>query len=422
MNHTELLQFLSNSPTSFHAVASTKEILKAHGYQELKENEMWNLAEGGMYFATRNDSSIIAFRYPKKDFHGFMVGASHSDSPTYKIKANPEIKTPGYVKLNVEMYGGALSYTWVDRPLSVAGRLVVQENGKLVTKLLKIERDLLLIPSLAIHMDRNANKDKSWNVQIDMCPLFSEKADDTLLDIVAREVGIAKEDILGQDLYLYNRQAGSVWGANQEYISAGHLDDLQCGFGNLYGLLESEGGDSVAMLAIFDNEEVGSLSQQGADSTFLSDTVQRILDLSGKDGQEKLIAIRNSFMVSADNAHAIHPNHLEVADPTNRPLMNRGIVIKCNASQKYTSDGVSSAYFKQICKEANVPYQEFANKSDMVGGSTLGNLSNRHLSLNQVDIGLPQLSMHSSYETAGTKDTQYLVDAMKVFYTKSFAM
>ncbi len=417
----KLLTFLEQSPTSFHAVAAVKGMLEEAGYQELKENQTWNLEEGHSYYTTRNDSSIIAFQYPKKDFHGFMIGASHSDSPTYKIKVNPEIRSNNYTKLNVEMYGGAISYTWMDRPLSVAGRLIIEENGKLITKLIKMDEDFLMIPSLAIHMDRNANSGKPFNVQTDMCPLFTQDDDSkNLIQYVAESQDIDPSTVLGHDLFLYSRQKGTIWGMEKEYISAGHLDDLQCGFANITALLNTENTESIPMVAIFDNEEVGSLTKQGADSTFLEDTLYRILQLSDLTYEQQQIALRNSFMVSADNAHAIHPNYPEKADPTNRPMMNHGIVIKYNANQKYTSDAVSSAYFKSIAKLANVPVQEYTNRSDIAGGSTLGNLSNRHISLNTVDIGLAQLAMHSSYETAGTKDTEYLIDVMKLFFSKSY--
>ncbi len=411
-----LLEFLDQSPTCFHAIDYVKKQLNEQGYEQLLEGKPWNLEEGGKYYVTRNLSSIIAFQIPKKDFKGFMIGASHSDSPTFKIKDNPEIISDGYVKLNVERYGGALFHTWFDRPLSVAGRIVYKESNKLISKLVNIDRDLLMIPSLAIHMNRKVNDESSLNAQTDMLPIIgSEECKGDLM----REISEGKE-ILGHDLFLYIRDQGSIWGGKQEYVSHGRLDDLQCGYGNMLGFLQAKPGNSVPVFAIFDNEEVGSLTKQGANSTFLEDTLTRICFSCGKDIEEQKKVIASSFMVSADNAHAVHPNHGEKADPVNRPQMNKGIVIKFNANQKYTTDAVAQAYFKDICNSAEVPTQSFTNRSDMLGGSTLGNLSNSHVSLNTVDIGLAQLAMHSCYETAGTKDTEYLAKAMQKFFSSSF--
>ena len=412
-----LLEFLNGAHTSFQAIAQVRQVLKENNYEELIEGKDWNLKEGGRYFIVRNESSVIAFRIPKNDFNGFMIGASHSDSPSFKIKENPEIVQNGYVKLNVEGYGGMLMGPWLDRPLSVAGRVIVKEGDRFVTKLVDVDRDLLLIPNLAIHMDRGANKDHSWNVQIDMLPVLGEEsAKGSFMKIVAQAAGVEEKDIISHDLFLYIRQKGTAWGADNEYISAPHLDDLQCGYGDLNGFLNSTDSASVPVLAIFDNEEVGSRTKQGADSSFLEDTLTRICAAFHKDLRA---AAASSFMVSADNAHAVHPAHPEKADPVNRPLMNKGIVIKYNANQFYTTDGVSAAIFKEICAAVNVPVQTFTNRSDERGGSTLGNISNSHISLNTVDIGLPQLAMHSCYETAGVRDTEYLIKAMTEFFSSS---
>ena len=239
------------------------------------------------------------------------------------------------------------------------------------------------------------------------------------MKLVAENVGVAEEDILGSDLFLYNRMNGSIWGANQEFMSSPKLDDLQCAFSSLKGFLAGENKDAVQVHAVFDNEEVGSLTKQGAESTFLLDTLNRINSALGRTQEDYLTAVANSFMISADNAHAVHPNHPQKSDPTNRPYMNEGIVIKFNANQKYTTDSMSAAVFKSICEDADVPYQVFTNRSDMAGGSTLGNISNSKVSLNTVDIGLPQLAMHSAYETGGIKDTYYLVKALESFYSTS---
>lgn len=418
----ELIAFLKESPTAFHAIHTIRTILEKKGYMELNESDAWDIQENGKYFVVRNESSILAFRIPSYDFNGFNIAASHSDSPSFKVKENPEIVENGYVKLNVEKYGGSIYAPWFDRPLSVAGRLLIKKKDGIETRLVNVDKDFLVIPNLAIHMSReNTNKDRTWDVQKEMLPIMgSVETKGTFMSIVAKAAGVKEKDILGHDLFLYLREEGRIWGADDEYISAGHLDDLQCGFGNLKGFLASKNGNSVPVLAIFDNEEVGSTSKQGANSTFLQDTLQRIAIACGRSGEEYSQAVANSFMVSADNAHAVHPNHAEKADPINRPEINKGIVIKFSANQKYTTDGVSAALFRNICEKANVPTQVFTNHSNILGGGTLGNYSNIHVSLNTVDIGLPQLAMHSCYETAGTKDTQYLSEAMKVFFSSTF--
>lgn len=414
----ELFSFIESSPTAFHTVETMKQMLDAEGYQQLLESRAWELQAGGKYYVMRNGTSLLAFRIPKKDFTGFQVMAGHSDSPTFRIKENPEMETEGaYVKLNVEKYGGMLCSPWFDRPLSVAGRLIVKTNAGIVSRLVKVDRDLLMIPSLAIHMNRKANEEQKYNVQKDMLPLYAmADAKGSFQKIVAEAAGVEVTDILGSDLFLYNRVKGTVWGAEQEFISSGRLDDLQCVFGSLKGFLTAEEGTSVPMHCVFDNEEVGSSTKQGAASTFLQDTLLRICESLGKTPAQYRQLLASSFMISADNAHAVHPNYGEKSCPTNRPVLNGGIVIKYSANQKYTTDGVSAALFRMICKKADVPYQVFLNRSDMIGGSTLGNLSANQVPVNCVDIGLPQLAMHSPYETAGAKDTAYLVHVAKVFY------
>lgn len=413
----ELLNFLDQAPTAFHTIAYVRNVLKENDYEEITEGSTWKLKENAKYFVVRNESSVIAFRTVKKEFQGFMIGASHSDSPAFKIKENPEIIANGYVKLNVEGYGGMLMGPWLDRPLSVAGRVIVKEGDCFATKIVNVDRDLCIIPSLAIHMDRQSNSDHTWNGQTDMLPILGdESCKGSFMKIVAEAAGVHEKDIIGHDLFLYVREKGTVLGADKEYVSAPHLDDLQCGFGNLQGFLQASKSASIPMLVIFDNEEVGSSTKQGANSTFLEDTMHRI---AASFQREFASAAANSFMVSADNAHAIHPNHPEKADPVNRPHMNQGIVLKFNANQLYTTDGVSAAVFRSLCETCKVPLQVFTNRSDSRGGSTLGNISNTHVSLNTVDIGLAQLAMHSCYETCGTKDTQYLITAMKKFFSCS---
>lgn len=415
----KLLTFLENSPTSFHAVENMAARLRGEGFEELKEADCWSIEAGGRYFVTRNLSSLIAFRVPGKDFTGFQIISSHSDSPTFKIKENPEMKVEGhYVKLNVEKYGGMLCAPWFDRPLSIAGRLVVRTADGLLTKLVNVDRDLVMIPNLAIHMNRQVNDGYAYNAQSDMLPLYGgEAAAGTLMKTIAQSAGVAEEDILGHDLYLYNRMKGSVWGAGEEFFSCGRIDDLQCAFGSLEGFLAGGNAHSVSVHAVLDNEEVGSTTKQGAASTFLLDTLKRLNTALGRTEEQYLTALASSFMVSADNAHGVHPNYTDKADPTNRPYLNGGIVIKFNANQKYTTDAVSAAVFRSVCEKAGVPVQTFTNRSDMAGGSTLGNISNTHVALNTVDIGLPELAMHSPYETGGVLDTEYLIRAAKEFFS-----
>lgn len=418
-----LFQFLDKSPNAFFAVRNFKDQLNNAGFTRLYEGNDWHLEYGHKYYVTRNDSALIAFVMPDHPYKGYQVMASHCDSPLFRIKTNCEIAVDdAYVKLNVEKYGGMLCAPWLDRPLSVAGRVIVRSEDGIETRLLNIDRDLLMIPNLAIHMNRKANDGYSYNAQVDMLPLFSEKEEekDSFLKLIAKETGVKPEDIIDTDLYLYNRMKATTYGLHHEFIASGRLDDLQCAYSSLQGLLQAKPQDSIALDAIFDNEEVGSGTKQGAMSTFLYDTMRRINSVMGRSEEDYYKSIQSSFMISADNAHAVHPNHPDKADPTNRPHMNKGIVIKYSANQKYTTDGLAGAIMREICHKADVPYQTFTNRSDMLGGSTLGNLSQSHVSLNTVDIGLPQLAMHSPYETAGSKDTAYLIEAAKVHFSSSF--
>ena len=414
----ELFSFIEKSPSAFHAVETMRQELENAGYHQLLESESWVLHRGGKYYVIRNGSSIIAFRIPAKGFVGYQIVASHSDSPSFKIKENPEMEAEGhYVKLNVEKYGGMLMAPWFDRPLSVAGRVIVQENGYLTVKLVNVDRDLLMIPNLAIHMNRDANEGMKYNAQKDMLPLYgSEASKGTFMETIAQAAGVKSENIIAHDLFLYNRMKGSVWGANQEFLSVGRLDDLQCAFASLKGFLQAEEGDSLPVHCVFDNEEVGSGTKQGAASTFLYDTLTRINEALGRTKSQYQQALASSFMLSADNAHGVHPNYSEKACPTNRPYLNGGVVIKFSSNQKYTTDAVAAALFREICKRADVPVQVYLNRSDVPGGSTLGNISGTQVALNTVDIGLAQLAMHSPYETGGVKDTEYLIRVMRQFY------
>ena len=415
----ELIDFINGAPTAFHAVESVAEELKTRGYTELYEWEQWQLQLPGRYFVRRNDSSLIAFNIPVRDFKGFMIMAAHSDAPSFKLKENALHKAAGlYAQLSVEKYGGMLCSSWLDRPLSLAGRLVVKTEKGLESRLVNIDKDLLMIPNVAIHMDRSANDGKAYNAASDMLPLMGRAdSEKSLMGLLAETAGVTEEQIIGKDLYLYPRTPGCVWGLEAEYVSSPRLDDLQCVFGCLKGFTEAAPTESAAVLCVFDNEEVGSGTKQGADSAFLQDVLARLCAAADKS---ITIALANSFMVSADNAHAVHPNHPEYADKNDRPVLNGGIVIKFNANQRYTTDAVSAAVFSRVCGEAGVPVQHYSNRADLPGGSTLGNISSSHVSIDTVDIGLAQLAMHSAYETAGSKDTEYLIAAAREFYSRSF--
>lgn len=416
--NSALFDFIAACPSALHTAESVAKRLAAQGYTELFESEQWRLKPGGKYFTRRGGSAIIAFRAPAGEIKGYMIMAAHGDSPAFKIKESAETENDGYRRLCVEKYGGMLCSTWLDRPLSLAGRVLVRGGKGLVSRLVNIDRDLLLIPNVAIHMDRGANDGKKYDVNVDMLPLLGQAARGAGLEaLVAAELGVAEEDIVSKELTVYCRSEGRVWGAENEYISAPRLDDLQCVFGCMEGFLQAQQGQSAPVLCVFDNEEVGSGTKQGADSDFLSAVLRRIWAGLGLEEGGYLPALAESFMVSADNAHAVHPNHPEYADRNDRPKMNGGIVIKYNANQKYTTDGVSAAVFGEICRRAGVKTQRFTNRPDLAGGSTLGNISSAHVSIDTVDIGLAQLAMHSAYETAGAEDTEALIRAAAAFFS-----
>lgn len=412
-----LIHFISKSPSVFHAVRGIKAALLYSGFTEIREEDSWHIEKGGKYVVTRNGSALIAFTVPEDGGHSFKIVASHADSPTFKIKENPEMKDGPYVRLNVEGYGGMIMSTWLDRPLSVAGRLYVRENGHLAQKLVAVDGTMLVIPSVAIHMNRSVNQGKEWNIQKDLLPLYGLSSGKTsFMDVIAAAAKVKTEDILSHDLYLYSRVPGTVWGEEKEFLSSPKLDDLQCAFATFRGYTIGKKEEAISVYALFDNEETGSQSAAGAGSTFLHNVLTRLSLSLGYSLDETMAMMARSFMVSADNAHSIHPNHPEYADPTNRPVINGGIVIKYNAQSHYATNAYSAAYFKNLCAGVNIPTQTFTNRSDLAGGSTLGNISNTKVAMPTVDIGLPQLAMHSSYETAGTLDTAYLVNAMIEFF------
>lgn len=412
----QLFDYIAASPTAYHAVAHTADMLREQGYTELCECDAWKLEEGGRYFATRNGSSLIAFRLPEGEFDGFMAVASHSDSPCFKVKENAELSDGHYVRLSTEKYGGMLCATWMDRPLSVAGRITVRTEDGIATRMVDLKVPCAIIPSVAIHMNRNANENASYNPAVDMLPLVSADSTDLSLRArIAKQASISEADILSTDLFVYNPQEGVEW---NDLISAPRLDDLQCAFASLSAFLGAKNAENCPVYCLFDNEEVGSQTKQGAASTFLFDVLSRIVP----DGNQYRRKIASSFLVSADNAHAIHPNHPEFADKNHTVRMNGGVVIKYNANQKYTTDAVSAGIFRLVCEKAGVPYQLYTNRADMAGGSTLGNIANAQVSLNTVDIGLAQLAMHSSYETAGAEDTKHMTNALRAFYETSLSM
>ncbi len=411
-----LFAFIESSPSPFHTIETLSRKLQDSGYKALHEHMPWKIEAGGAYYVTRNQSSLIAFRIPEGKPSGFQMCAAHGDSPSFFIKRNPEVGVAdAYVKLDTEKYGGMICSTWMDRPLSVAGRVVVREEGRIVSRLVNADRDLMVIPSVAIHMNRNMNEGVAYNAAVDMFPLVGTTVvKGGFRELIADLAGAAGDAVLGSDLYLYNRMPGTVVGLAGEFICAPRLDDLQCAFSAAEGFLSADTSSAIPVLAVLDNEEVGSQTKQGAAGTFLYDVLRRVCSALGADYR---LMVAGSFLVSADNAHSVHPNHPEYADANHRCRMNGGVVIKHNANQKYVTDAVSTAVFTSVCSRAGVPVQYFANRSDMAGGSTLGNIANTQVSLNGVDIGLAQLAMHSAYETAGAADTDYMIRALREYYS-----
>ncbi len=420
-----LLEFIAASPSPFHTVDTVSALLEQDGFMRLCAAAPWQLQPGGRYYFTVNDSSLIALHLPEGTPTGFTMSAAHSDSPTFKLKEHPQSSAAAgaYVQLQTERYGGMLMGSWLDRPLGVAGRVLVEKGGRVISRLVHLDQDLAVIPSVAIHMNRSVNDGYAYNAAVDTLPLYGMGADaPSLLALAAEHAGVDEKEILGHDLFLTCRSHGTVAGSDASLLLSPRLDDLSCAFGCLEGFLNADSSTAITVYGLFDNEETGSESKQGAASTLLRDTLRRAAFSLGMDeeGYQRLLA--NSFLVSADNAHAKHPNHPELADPHNAPVLNGGIVLKYNANQRYTTDGVSAALMRTICRMAEVPVQVYANRSDMVGGSTLGSIANTHVPVRTVDIGLAQLAMHSAYETMGSADLPYLVDAMTTLYSKALCM
>ena len=406
----KLLAFLDASPSVYHAAANIEYELKNAGYTRLNEAQKWELVPGGKYYLTRGGSAVLAFRIPAGEPKGFMMSASHADRPTFKVKENGEL-VGTYTRLATERYGGMIISTWLDRPLSIAGRVLAETENGVQSKLVNIDRDLLLMPNVAIHMNRQINDGYKWNPAVDTnCLLGGKGAAGKLNELLEKEAG---GKILGHDLYLYVRQKATVWGMDEEYICAPALDDLECAWSCTQGFLLAEASAAIPVLCVFDSEEVGSNSVQGAASMLLQSTLERICAALGLETAQMLAS---SFMISADNAHAVHPNHPELADAANAPVLGGGVVLKFNASQRYTTDGISAAVLRSVCKKAEVPVQTYYNRADMPGGSTLGHISLTHVSVPTADIGLAQLAMHSCCESAAVSDAIALEKAMAVYY------
>ncbi len=414
----EFLKFIEDTPTAFHACKSFKDLLINYYFKELKENEVWNILPNSLYFVSRNDSSLIAFKTPNKAYNSFKITAGHLDSPTFKLKPNFKLERGKYIKYNTEVYGGVIYSSWFDRPLGIAGRLLINSGDKITTKLINIKKGIAFIPNLPIHYNRGVNSGVELNPQIDLLPIFGEKElkYNSLYELIEDYYDIKEKDILASDLYLTNLDRGMIVGANDEFVMAPQIDNLECSYGLIKALLNSICKDSISVCALFDNEEIGSSTMQGANSTFLSDVLKRISIAYKKSEEEHLINLANSFIISADNAQGYHPNYPSKYDETNPCFLNGGIVIKNSANGAYTTNAYSSAIFQKTCKNAGVPYQLNTNRSDIRGGSTLGAISLSHVSIPSVDIGLAQLAMHSSYETAGVKDLDYLIKAIIEFY------
>ena len=406
----DIFGFLNSAKTALHAVKEISDALLLKGYIRLYEDEEWNLTEGGKYYVIRGGTSIIAF---VNNGGGFMITAAHSDSPAFKVKG--DLLQGEYLKLDTEKYGGMINYTWFDRPLTVAGRISYRDNGGIRTVLTDIGDKRVVIPSLAIHMNRNVNENCKFNPAQDLLPLAAlGMPKGALLSLAAKNLGISEESIISHDLYLVSADEATKVGLNDELLLAPRIDDLAAVYTALSAFLKAKDCEATPVLAVFDNEEVGSSTKQGAGSTFLYDVLMRI----SSGNTDFIRRLSSSFMISADNAHAIHPNHPEMADRANAPTLGGGIVVKYNANQRYTTDSISDAVFREICKEADVKVQSYYNRADLPGGSTLGSISNTVVSVPTIDIGIPQLAMHSANETCAIADIEAMEKALTLFFTK----
>ncbi len=422
----ELISFINEGASPFHVVDTASKLLEDSGFSPLKLNEVWKIERGGKYYTTSNDSALFAFVIGNEEPEdvGFRIISAHSDSPAIKLKPEPEITVDDYfIKLNSEIYGGAVLMSWLDRPLSIAGRVSLKSSDPFRpnNRLINFKRPLAIIPGLAIHLNRLVNEGLALKPQKDLLPLLGVlpeggSSKGLLNKIIADELGVEASSILDHDLILYEYNKGCIMGLNKEFISSPKLDNLAMVHAGLKAMLNSKQGVASQMLCIFDNEEVGSVSKQGAGSPVFRHIYQRILNSLGKNKEEFFRSIYSSFMISADMAHSLHPNYPEKYDPVIYPHINKGPVIKFSANQKYTSDSDSGAVFEMLCKKAGVPYQKFVNHSDIPGGSTLGNISTEQLDIRSVDVGNAMLAMHSIRELAGVADHEYMIKVFKTFY------
>jgi len=421
-----LIDFIYESPSAFHAVDSIKNMLTVNGFKQLELRDRWDVEKGGKYFVTQNDSALIAFVVGTGEIEkkGFKLIGAHTDSPTFRIKPNPEmIVNETYLRLNTEVYGGPILNTWFDRPLSIAGRVTLKSDDLMYpeNRLVSIDKPILVIPNLAIHMNRKVNEGVELNKQKDTLPLLSliteefEK-ENFLVKLIAKELNVDVEKIIDFDLFLYEYGKGSIIGLNDEFISCGKLDDLAMVHAGINALIESKTSESTNIMICFDNEEIGSRTKQGAGSPMLRTILERIVLSLGKDREDFHRAIYSSFMISADMAHALHPNSPEKHDPINKPVINKGPAIKINANQNYTTDSDSNSVYEMVCKKANVPVQKFVNRSDVRGGSTIGPISSSQLDIRSIDIGNPMLAMHSIRELGGVLDHYYVKKSFVEFY------
>ncbi|NFI93536.1 M18 family aminopeptidase [Clostridium botulinum] len=421
----DLLNFINNSKSAFHSAHEVKSILDKEGFVEIKECDKWDLKHGGKYYVMKNESAIIGFEIGSGDIaeEGFRLIGAHTDSPGFRIKPHAEMTVENhYVKLNTEVYGGAILSTWFDRPLSIAGRVTLKGSNPLKpqVKLVDLNKPILIIPSLAIHMNRTINEGYEYNKQKDTLPLLTMATDKLekdgyLLKLIAESLNVKEKEIVDFDLFVYEYEKGCLFGMNEEFISAGRLDDLWMVYAGLVALLQSKSNKATKVLVALDNEEIGSLTSQGANSSLLENILERITLALGKDREDFKRSLSNSVMISADLAHALHPNYIEKHDPTNRPLVGKGPVIKIAASGSYSTDSYAAAIFKQVCKNADVPCQEFVNRSDVKGGTTIGPITASKLNIPVIDMGAPLLSMHSVRELASVKDNEYTIKAFTEF-------
>ena len=424
----EVIEFIDESPSTYHVVKNCSDILDENGFERIMPREKWEIKKGGKYFLKKSSSTIIAFTVGE-DFdvkNGFKIFGAHTDSPCFRIKPSPEIVTENVVRLNMEVYGGPILSTWFDRPLSIAGRVIVKGENSFFPRTVKIKIDepLLTIPNLAIHQNREVNNGVKIDKQNDVLPVISLinknfEREGYLERVILEKTGIKKEDIIDFDLYLYATEKGCLLGANEEFMSSPKIDNLASVYTGLIGLLEAEENqDRINIFVAFDNEEIGSATKQGADSNYLLNTLERISLALGLSRGDFLQMLESSYILSADAAHAAHPAHLGKTDPTNRGRINEGISIKISAKQKYTSDGYSIAVIKQLIEGTEIQIQPFVNESNELGGSTIGPISSTHLDIDGVDLGVPMLAMHSVRELCGIFDVFYLKELAKEFFSK----